>query len=98
MCGCVRAEYWGRLPMIRIGNVNLEPGTVPADKLFGRRQATASTWRATARGRSTTSGLNFQFGCQIGYEIKNGKKGKHAQEPDLRGHDADVLALVRRDR
>ena len=34
LSGCVRAEYWGRLPMIRIGNVNLEAGSVPAEQLF----------------------------------------------------------------
>src|SRR4029077_3060930 len=32
--GVVRSEYWGRLPMIRIGNVNLEPGDVDEEQLI----------------------------------------------------------------
>jgi TldD protein len=84
MCGCVRAEYWGRLPMIRIGNVNLEAGTVPADNLLddikqGVYMESNRSWSIDDKR------LNFQFGCQLGYEIKDGKKGKLLKNPTYAG-------------
>ena len=82
--GCVRAEYWGRLPMIRIGNVNLEPGDVPSDGLLddirdGVYMESNRSWSIDDKR------LNFQFGCQIGYEIKNGKKGRMLKNPTYAG-------------
>lgn len=82
--GCVRAEYWGRLPMIRIGNVNLEAGSVPADRLFddieqGVYMESNRSWSIDDKR------LNFQFGCQLGYEIKNGKKGRMLKNPTYAG-------------
>lgn len=84
LSGCVRAEYWGRLPMIRIGNVNLEAGSVPADRLFedvrnGVYMESNRSWSIDDKR------LNFQFGCQIGYEIKDGKKGKMLKNPTYAG-------------
>ena len=84
LSGCVRAEYWGRLPMIRIGNVNLEPGTVPSENLFddiknGVYMESNRSWSIDDKR------LNFQFGCQIGYEIKDGKKAKLLKNPTYAG-------------
>ena len=82
--GVVRAEYWGRLPMIRIGNVNLLPGDMPADMLFdGIKQG---VYMESNRSWSIDDKrLNFQFGCQIGYEIKDGKKGRLLKNPTYAG-------------
>jgi TldD protein len=82
--GCVRSQYWGRLPMIRIGNVNLEPGDVPGDRLIddvkdGVYMESNRSWSIDDKR------LNFQFGCQIGYEIKNGKKGRLLKNPTYAG-------------
>ena len=82
--GCVRSEYWGRLPMIRIGNVNLRPGDVPAEQLYdgiadGIYMESNRSWSIDDKR------LNFQFGCQIGYEIKNGKKGRMVKNPTYAG-------------
>jgi len=84
LSGCVRAEYWGRLPMIRIGNVNLEPGVVPSENLLddvknGVYMESNRSWSIDDKR------LNFQFGCQIGYEIKDGKKGKLLKNPTYAG-------------
>ena len=38
--------------------------------------------------------LNFQFGCQIAWEIKNGILATDAAEPDLHGHQPRVLGLI----
>jgi TldD protein len=82
--GCVRSEYWGRLPMIRIGNVNLEPGSASDDELLegvkdGVYMLSNRSWSIDDKR------LNFQFGCQIGYEIKNGKKGRLLKNPTYAG-------------
>ena len=84
LSGCVRAEYWRRLPMIRIGNVNLEPGVVPSENLLddvknGVYMESNRSWSIDDKR------LNFQFGCQIGYEIKDGKKGKLLKNPTYAG-------------
>jgi TldD protein len=82
--GCVRSEYWGRLPMIRIGNVNLEPGSVSEEQLIG--DVKDGIYMQSNRSWSIDDKrLNFQFGCQIGYEIKNGKKGKLLKNPTYAG-------------
>jgi TldD protein len=84
LAGCVRAEYWGRLPMIRIGNVNLAPGSASLDELLdgikqGIYMESNRSWSIDDKR------LNFQFGCQLGYEIRNGKKGRLLKNPTYAG-------------
>jgi TldD protein len=72
--GCVRADGWNRVPMIRMTNVSLLPGTWKLDDLIADTQdglylCTNRSWSIDDRR------LNFQFGTQIGWEIKNGKLG-----------------------
>ena len=57
--GCARADGFARQPIVRMTNVSLEPGDVPSLARPRRRhRATASTWRRTDRGRSTTAGCS----------------------------------------
>jgi len=82
--GVVRSEYWGRLPMIRIGNVNLKPGDTPEEQLIGDMRS--GIYMESNRSWSIDDKrLNFQFGCQIGYEIKNGKKTRMLKNPTYAG-------------
>jgi TldD protein len=72
--GCVRADGWNRLPMIRMTNVSLLPGSWKLDDLIadtedGLYLCTNRSWSIDDRR------LNFQFGTEIGWEIKNGKLG-----------------------
>jgi TldD protein len=91
LAGCVRAEYWGRLPMIRIGNVNLKPGTASLDELIG--DVKQGIYMEANRSWSIDDKrLNFQFGCQIGYEIKNGKKGRLLKNPTYAGMTPEFWA------
>lgn len=73
--GCVRADGWNRLPMIRMTNVSLEPGTwkladLIADTDDGIYMSINKSWSIDDRR------LNFQFGVELAYEIKNGKLGR----------------------
>ena len=71
--GCMRADGWNRIPLIRMTNVSLEPGTwepedIIADTDDGIYMETNRSWSIDDMR------LNFQFGTQLGYEIKKGKR------------------------
>jgi TldD protein len=73
--GCMRAENWNRLPLIRMTNVSLEPGTWELDDLIA--DTPDGIYMETNRSWSIDDvRLNFQFGTEVGYEIKNGKMGR----------------------
>ena len=52
--GTMRASSWNRLPLIRMTNVSLEPGDWDPGGPHRRHRTTASSWRPTAPGPSTT--------------------------------------------
>jgi TldD protein len=70
--GCMRASSWNRIPIIRMTNVSLEPGEWDLEDLIadtdeGIYMATNRSWSIDDKR------YNFQFGTEMGYEIKNGK-------------------------
>ena len=72
--GAMRADGWSRIPLIRMTNVNLEPGGWSLEDLIsdtddGIFMQTNRSWSIDDRR------LNFQFGTEIAWEIKNGKRG-----------------------
>ena len=73
--GCMRASSWNRIPLIRMTNVSLDPGTWTLDDLVadtdrGIYMEINRSWSIDDRR------YNFQFGTELGYEIKNGKLGR----------------------
>ncbi len=81
---CVRAQSWEFVPMIRMCNLNLLPGDVPFDGLFegvkdGIYMESNRSWSIDDHR------LNFQFGCEIAWEVKNGKRGKLLKNPTYAG-------------
>ena len=73
--GCMRADGWNRIPLIRMTNVSLEPGTWELDDLIA--DTDGGIFMETNRSWSIDDmRLNFQFGTEVGYEIKNGKRGR----------------------
>ena len=81
---CVRAQNWQHVPMIRMCNLNLLPGNVPFENLFddvhdGFYMEANRSWSIDDRR------LNFQFGTQIGWEIKHGKRGRMVKNPTYGG-------------
>jgi TldD protein len=82
--GSVRADGWARLPMVRMTNVGLEPGPHTLDEMIaatddGMLIDTNRSWSIDDRR------LNFQFGCEIGWEIKNGRLGRMLRNPTYTG-------------
>ena len=73
--GCMRASSWNRIPLIRMTNVSLEPGEwdlqdLIADTDHGIYMMTNRSWSIDDRR------YNFQFGTEVGYEIKKGTLGR----------------------
>jgi TldD protein len=82
--GSVRSDGWARLPMVRMTNVGLEPGPHTLDEIIaatddGVLMETNRSWSIDDRR------LNFQFGCEIGWEIKNGRRGRLLRNPTYTG-------------
>ena len=82
--GAMRASGWDRFPLIRMTNVSLLPGAGSLEALFadvdhGVYMETNRSWSIDDRR------LNFQFGTEIGWEIKNGKRGRMLKNPTYGG-------------
>jgi len=84
--GTLRAEGWNRLPMIRMTNISILPGEKPltldqliADTDDGIYMETNKSWSIDDKR------YNFQFGCEIGWEIKKGKRGRMLKNPSYSG-------------
>jgi len=72
--GTARADGWNRIPIIRMTNINLEPGEwefedLIADTDEGIYMELNKSWSIDDKR------LNFQFGTEIAREISHGKLG-----------------------
>lgn len=84
--GTLRAEGWNRLPMIRMTNISLLPGEKP----LSLEQLIESTDHGVLMQTNRSWSIddkryNFQFGCEIGWEIKNGKRVRMVKNPSYSG-------------
>jgi TldD protein len=82
--GSMRAESWNRMPLIRMTNLHLEPGTGSLEDLVagvdeGVFLETNKSWSIDDKR------LNFQFGTQIAWEIKDGKLGRMLRDATYTG-------------
>ena len=83
--GSSRASGWNVIPLIRMTNVNLRPGTAGtledliADTRDGLFVSTNHSWSIDDRR------LNFQFGTEIGWLIKNGRLTQMVRNPTYTG-------------
>jgi len=72
--GAARASGWNRIPLVRMTNVSVEPGTWTLDDLIA--DTDDGVYMETNRSWSIDDQrLNFQFGTEVAYEIKGGKRG-----------------------
>ena len=82
--GTMRADGWNRIPLIRMTNINLEPGEYTLEEMIG--ETAEGHFLTTNRSWSIDDKrLNFQFGTEIGWEIKNGKLGDMVKNPTYTG-------------
>ena len=83
--GSARAWTWSHIPLIRMTNINLRPGNAGsledliADTSDGIFMSINKSWSIDDRR------LNFQFGDQAGWIIKNGKRTQLVKNPTYTG-------------
>jgi len=84
--GTLRAEGWNRLPIIRMTNVSILPGERPLTKEQLIESTDRGIYMETNRSWSIDDKrYNFQFGTEIGWEIKNGKRIRMLKNPSYSG-------------
>ncbi len=82
--GMVRADGPARLPMVRMTNIGLLPGDSSLEEMIagtddGIYMQTNRSWSIDDKR------LNFQFGCEVGWEIKDGALGRMLKNPTYTG-------------
>jgi len=83
--GCARADGFARQPIVRMTNVNLEPGDAGslADLIaatdHGLYVENNRSWSIDDRR------WQFQFACEVGREIRNGELGRLLRNPSYAG-------------
>jgi len=78
--GAMRAESWSVPPLVRMTNVNLEPGEATLEELCrdiprGYLLSTNKSWSIDDKR------LNFQFTTELGWEITDGRLGAIVKNP-----------------
>ena len=84
----MRADGWQNLPLIRMTNINIEPGEgsladIIGDTKDGIFMATNQSWSIDDKR------VNFQFGCEIAWRIKGGKLTQMYRNPNYTGITAE---------
>ena len=82
--GCMRADSPLKIPLIRMTNINLEPGEWKAEEIVeetkkGILMEVNRSWSIDDRR------LNFQFGTEIGWKIDNGEIVEVLKNPTYTG-------------
>ncbi|MST31948.1 TldD/PmbA family protein [Acidimicrobiaceae bacterium USS-CC1] len=82
--GMVRADGHDRIPMVRMTNIGLLPGPHSLEEMIaetadGIYMDTNRSWSIDDRR------LNFQFGCEVAWEIKDGRLGRMLRNPTYTG-------------
>jgi predicted Zn-dependent protease len=90
-----RADNWNRPPIDRMANLNLEPGDASFEELVrevknGVLMATNSSWSID------DSRNKFQFGCEYGRLIEDGKLTRVVRNPNYRGVSASFWRSLKR--
>ncbi|HZA60319.1 MAG TPA: TldD/PmbA family protein [Actinomycetota bacterium] len=80
----MRADGWAHLPLIRMTNISIEPGEGTLAELIGDTKdgmfmSTNSSWSIDDKR------VNFQFGCEIAWRIKDGRLTEMYRNPNYTG-------------
>ncbi|MGE5178479.1 MAG: TldD/PmbA family protein [Bacteroidota bacterium] len=82
--GCVRADGWHHIPMIRMVNLSLMPGAGSLDDLLA--DTDQGIYMETNRSWSIDQlRYNFQFKTEIAWEVRRGKRVRMLKNPTYQG-------------
>ncbi len=87
---CV-AEDYRFSPIIRMGNIFIEPGS---HSFSGLLELLGDGLYLLDSMGGETSGENFTFGAQYGYEVKNGQTGKMIRDINISGNLFHTLKSI----
>jgi TldD protein len=92
--GCARATSWGRIPLVRMVNLSLEPGSGSFEDLLagvddGLYLETPSSWSLDDKR------MNFHFSAELCREIKGGKLGELRKAASFQGRTPYFWGSVR---
>jgi TldD protein len=92
--GCGRASSWGRIPIVRMVNLSLEPGGGSLEDLIagvddGLYLETPSSWSLDDKR------MNFHFTAELCREIKGGKLGELRKGASFQGRTPAFWGSVR---
>jgi TldD protein len=87
---CV-AEDFRYAPIVRMGNIYIEPGSLSFDDLV--TQLDDGLYILDSKG-GQTAGENFTFGAQFGYEVKNGKVSGMKRDINVSGNLYQTLQNI----
>ncbi len=82
-----RACSWNRAPIDRMANLNIEAGESTLDELIASID-NGVLMRTNVSWSIDDSRNKFQFGCEFGQRIENGKLGHIVKNPNYRGISA----------
>jgi TldD protein len=82
--GAMRADGWSNMPLIRMTNISIEPREGSLQDIIGDTKdgifmATNQSWSIDDHR------VNFQFGCEIAWRIKDGKLTEMYRNPNYTG-------------
>jgi TldD protein len=82
--GSMRADGWRCMPLVRMTNLHLEPGSGSLEELLedvdeGVYLETNKSWSIDDKR------LNFQFGTEIAWEIRGGRLGRMLRDATYTG-------------
>jgi predicted Zn-dependent protease len=82
-----RSSNWNRAPIDRMANLNIEPGTSKLDEMIASVDR-GILMRTNVSWSIDDSRNKFQFGCEYGQLIENGKLTTIVKNPNYRGISA----------
>jgi len=91
---CSRASGWNRPPIDRMANLNLEQGTSSLADMIGSVEK-GVYMNANTSWSIDDSRNKFQFGCEWGRLIENGKLTKVVKKPNYRGISSNFWRSLR---
>jgi TldD protein len=82
--GAMRADGWNRIPLVRMTNINLEPGEWSFQDLL-QDSDDAILFKTNRSWSIDQRRVNFQFGTEIAYRVKRGKIKQVYKNPTYTG-------------
>jgi TldD protein len=91
--GSMRADGWSRMPLVRMTNLHLDPGEGTLEELLadvddGIYLETNRSWSIDDKR------LNFQFGTQCAWEIRDGRLGRLYRDATYAGITPEFWAKL----